>query len=60
MLNTGQQQRERPQDKKPHTDQNPTPGFDQIEIESVDDILEELEELKRQNSKEERRGCECW
>lgn len=55
MLNAGQQQRERPQDKTPHTETG-VPPIDTIDIEPVDDILEELEKLK----KEEHKRCGCW
>mgnify|MGYP005824438851 CR=1 FL=1 len=49
------EQREKPQDKTPHSDVG-MPDIDQIEIESVDDILAELEQMK----KEENKRCGCW
>ena len=51
----GQQQRQRPQEKKPYLDPK-TPSIEQIEIESVDDLLEELEQIK----KKEQSRCGCW
>jgi hypothetical protein len=50
-----QSQRERPQDKLPHTG-NKQPEFDTIQIEPVDDLLQELENYKEQKS----RDCGCW
>jgi hypothetical protein len=52
----GQEQRERPQDKKPPSLDDGTPPMDQVEIEPVDEILAELEKLK----KEEHQRCGCW
>jgi hypothetical protein len=54
-LGMGQQQRERPQEKKPYLDPKIPTGDQQIEIESVDDLLEELEQIK----KKEQDRC-CW
>jgi hypothetical protein len=51
---SGQRQSERPQDEKPH--QTPVPPVDQVHIEPVDDILRELENLK----KKEQDKCGCW
>jgi hypothetical protein len=54
-FNAGQEQRERPQDKKPKNISK-TPPIEQVEIESVEDVLEQLEQLK----KAEQKRCGCW
>lgn len=51
-----QSQRELPQDKLPHTGGNKQPDFDTIQIEPVDDLLKQLDDYKKQESK----NCGCW
>jgi hypothetical protein len=50
-----QSQRERPQEKLPHTG-NKQPEFDSIHIEPVEDLLQELENYKKRESDK----CGCW
>jgi hypothetical protein len=57
VVGQGQKQRERPQDKIPkNLPKNKVPEIEQVEIEPVDDLLQELEELKKRENKR----CGCW
>lgn len=60
MFGMGQNQREKPQDKKPKGEQKPYGGDDdQIEITPVDEILEQLEQVKKKYKGSDQ-DCGCW
>ena len=53
----GQSQKEREQEKKPHTDGG-LPDMEQIEIVPIDDLMEELKRIRERERQNDR--CNCY